>query len=119
MATFLIDGYENLKSPTSSTPCKRRRNMPLPPASSLHPETLFDRADDFLDAQDVEDTNPATTFQSMDTSALIVPFCPSGLSSALIVPFCQSGPSSPLLPIWCPSSTLIVPFCPSGALLVP
>ncbi|CAL8406470.1 unnamed protein product [Arctogadus glacialis] len=28
---------------------------------------LIDRADDFFDAQDVEDTNPATTFQSMDT----------------------------------------------------
>ncbi|XP_059917444.1 uncharacterized protein LOC132464840 [Gadus macrocephalus] len=68
MATFLIDSYENLTSPTSSTPCKRRRNLPLPPASSIHSETLLDRADDFLDAEDVEDTNPATTFQSMDTS---------------------------------------------------
>ncbi|CAL8363109.1 unnamed protein product [Boreogadus saida] len=52
MATFLIDSYENLTSPTSSTPCKRRRNLPLPPASSIHSETLLDRADDFLDAQD-------------------------------------------------------------------
>ncbi|CAL8371566.1 unnamed protein product [Gadus morhua 'NCC'] len=64
----VVKSYENLTSPTSSTPCKRRRNLPLPPASSIHSETLLDRADDFLDAQDVEDTNPATTFQSMDAS---------------------------------------------------
>ncbi|CAL8302788.1 unnamed protein product [Gadus morhua 'NCC'] len=33
---------------------------------------LIDGADDFLDAQDVEDTNPATTFQSMDTRCVHV-----------------------------------------------